>query len=117
MTERKRRKWDVAAPQGIPLDGSRAGIGAGTVASTGGTAGLVTAQGVQSSLNVAALATSQVAKPLVNPPKPGQPLDPDTIARAQQGAAAIVAKLNQVRRSHALSGMPWFCPQGFLSPQ
>ncbi len=29
-------------------------------------------------------------------PKPGQPLDADTIARAQQGAAAIVAKLNQV---------------------
>ncbi|CAL8471825.1 g11367 [Coccomyxa elongata] len=88
MTERKRRKWDVAAPQGIPLAGNRAGIGAGSTASSNGMAGLITAQGV-------AAVAGQAAIPGVAPPKPGQPLDANTIARAQQGAAAIVAKLNQ----------------------
>lgn len=83
MTERKRRKWDVAAPQGIPLAGSTAGVAGG---SSNGMAGFIAPQGA------AAAATSAVA-----PPKPGQPLDANTIARAQQGAAAIVAKLNMVR--------------------
>ncbi len=93
MTERKRRKWDVAAPQGIPLAGNRAGIGAGSTASSNGMAGLITAQG-------AAAVAGQAAIPGVAPPKPGQPLDANTIARAQQGAAAIVAKLNQVSNRH-----------------
>ena len=85
MTERKRRKWDVAAPQGIPL----AGTVAGSTANSNGMAGFRTPQGAGS-------AAANVATPVAAPPKPGQPLDANTIARAQQGAAAIVAKLNMV---------------------
>ena len=100
MSERKRRKWDVAAPQGIPLHGNRAGIGMSGGSSTAANStagGLITAQGLQA----APLAVQQVPSPQ-NVPSPGaaaktaQPVDRDTIARAQMGAAAIVAKLNKV---------------------
>lgn len=100
MSERKRRKWDVAAPQGIPLHGNRAGIGmSGTsIASASAAGGLITAQGLQT----APSSVQQVPPPQAIPSpgaaaKPAQPIDRDTIARAQLGAAAIVAKLNQVR--------------------
>ncbi len=85
MTERRRRKWDVAAPQGIPLAGNTAGN-----AASNGMAGFITPQG-------AVGAAAPAPAPVNAPPKPGQPLDATTIARAQQGAAAIVAKLNMVR--------------------
>jgi len=85
MTERKRRKWDVAAPQGIPLttNASTATISSSVLA------GHVAAQGAGNRV-------APVVSALVAPPKPGQPLDADTVARAQQGAAAILAKLNKV---------------------
>ena len=59
--------------------------------------GLITAQGLQT----AAPPVQQVPSPQTIPSpgtaaKPAQPIDRDTIARAQMGAAAIVAKLNQV---------------------
>ena len=102
MADRKRRKWDVAAPQGIPLRGNRAGIGSSTSSTPSAPAGgLITAQGVQSLPSPA----QQAASPLTTsspgaPAKPAGPLDRDTIARAQMGAAAIVAKLNQVSLPH-----------------
>jgi hypothetical protein len=97
MTERKRRKWDVAAPQGIPLAGSTAGVAGG---SSNGMAGFIALQG-----------TAATAASVVAPTKPGQPLDANTIARAQQGAAAIVAKLNMVR----LKSKKWYeCQLCFL---
>ena len=104
-TSKRRRKWDVAAPQGIPLHGNRAGIGSsGSSASAPGAGGLITAQGIQ--------VTPSPAQPVASPQttaspgaaaKPAQPIDKDTIARAQLGAAAIVAKLNQVRVCSASS--------------
>ena len=100
MSERKRRKWDVAAPQGIPLHGNRAGIGmsGSTNAAASAAGGLITAQGLQT----APAPVQPVPSPQTIPSpgaaaKPAQPIDRDTIARAQMGAAAIVAKLNQVR--------------------
>ncbi|KAK9866860.1 hypothetical protein WJX84_006201 [Apatococcus fuscideae] len=63
---RKRRKWDVAAPQGVPTAQPTTGF-----APPGGPA----AAAVQS--------------------KPGQPLTDDLKARAQQAAAAAVAKISQ----------------------
>ena len=99
MADRKRRKWDVAAPQGIPLRGSRAGIGSSSSSTPNAPAGgLITAQGMQSlpSLAQQAASPSTIPSPGAQT-KPAAPVDRDTIARAQMGAAAIVAKLNQVR--------------------
>ena len=91
MTERKRRKWDVAAPQGIPLTpGSGTTFTPGIIATTNNITGL------------ADTGTLDV-KPKSEQPKPGQ-LDADTIIRAKEGAAAIVAKLNQVSSFSVLSG-------------
>ena len=68
---RKRRKWDVAAPQGVPA--------AQTTTSLPGALGVASAQ-----------------------PKPGQPLTEDLKARAQQAAAAAVAKISQASYSEVL---------------
>ena len=71
----------------------------GTSSATGSASGgLITAQGLQT----APPPVQQVPSPQTTPSpgaaaKPAQPIDRDTIARAQMGAAAIVAKLNQVR--------------------
>lgn len=68
---RKRRKWDVAAPQGVPA--------AQTTTNLQGASGVVSAQS-----------------------KPGQPLTDDLKARAQQAAAAAVAKISQASYSAVL---------------
>ncbi|KAK9851167.1 hypothetical protein WJX84_011058 [Apatococcus fuscideae] len=65
---RKRRKWDVAAPQGVPA-----------------------AQTTTNLTGFAAQGTGAAAAQ----PKPGQPLTDDLKARAQQAAAAAVAKISQ----------------------
>lgn len=104
MEARKRRKWDVAAPGGMPLSGNRAGIGAGS-GSNSGLSGFITPQGYQASPTVtpsmkqpaaapAPLAANAEPSPAI---KPGQPIDKATIARAQQGAQAIVERINAVR--------------------
>ena len=101
---RKRRKWDVAAPGGMLLAGNRPGIGAGGT-SQSGLSGFITAQGLHMpSLPPSATAThSQAAVGAPAAPstatvhKPNQPLDQATIARAQQGAQAIVERINAVR--------------------
>lgn len=96
---RKRRKWDVAAPGGLPLTGSRAGIGSGG-GSKSGLNGFITAQGYQAAPPaepVAAVAAAAGPQPSIDL-KPGQSIDQATIARAQQGAQAIVERINAVRR-------------------
>ncbi len=96
---RKRRKWDVAAPGGMPLTGNRAGIGSGS-GSKSGLTGFITAQGYQSTPPTAipepAAATAAVAPQPSSDIRPGQPIDQATIARAQQGAQAIVERINAV---------------------
>ena len=94
---RKRRKWDVAAPGGMPLSGNRAGIGAigsGGAAKTG-LSGFITAQGLQidptdvSTPNPGLAAAATVnTKPLS---------EKDIVARAQQEAQAVVERINAVR--------------------
>ena len=98
---RKRRKWDVASPAGMPLAGNRAGIGAGS-ASQQGLNGFITAQGHQipsiplgAANNPVAAATSQTGAGHT----PNQSIDQATIARAQQGAQAIVERINAVRQN------------------
>ncbi len=106
---RKRRKWDVAAPEGIPLASSgRGGIGTPSAALTNA-AGIITAQGpvpaapAVSAVNIHAAVPAQfrlgasVQAPSAYAPRPGLPMDAETRARARQGAAAIVAKINQAR--------------------
>ena len=108
---RKRRKWDVAAPEGIPIasvaTAGRGGIGAPSVSHMA--AGVITAQGpvpAAAPVNIHAAvpaqfrlgATSQAPAPApFAAARPGAPLDEETRARARQGAAAIVAKINQAR--------------------
>ena len=101
---RKRRKWDVAAPGGMPLTGNRAGIGSGA-SSNAGLSGFITAQGFQVAHAAAAPPPTPVAAAASLPQpgtdlKPGQPVDQATIARAQQGAQAIVERINAVRQQH-----------------
>ena len=101
---RKRRKWDVAAPGGMPLTGNRAGIGSG-VGSNAGLSGFITAQGFQVAHAAAASQPTPVAAAASFPQpstdlKPGQPVDQATIARAQQGAQAIVERINAVCQQH-----------------
>lgn len=97
---RKRRKWDVAAPGGMPLTGNRAGIGSGG-SSNSGLSGFITAQGLQLTSEVAAVRGTAVPAATANP-QPGtdlrssQSVDQATIARAQQGAQAIVERINAV---------------------
>lgn len=71
VRERKRRKWDVAAPQGVPVQ--------------------------QGATPVAAAPAVPAASASIssNGVKPGQPLDAAAIARAQQGAAAVMQKISQ----------------------
>ena len=109
---RKRRKWDVAAPEGIPIataaSAGRGGIG--TTSATHIAAGVITAQGpmpaaapvnihaaVPAQFRLGATAQASGSAPFAAA-KPGAPLDEETRARARQGAAAIVAKINQARR-------------------
>jgi hypothetical protein len=123
--ERKKRKWDVAAPAGTAAVGpGRAGIGSG--ASTPAQyVGLVTGQVILSQLYsysyVSCMPDKKVelqhktlicrqglvqqaaAAPAPALPsvaksefKPGQPLAGDIIARAQAGAAAAMEKINRV---------------------
>ena len=99
---RKRRKWDVAAPGGMPLAGNRAGIGAGGT-SQSGLNGFITAQGHQIASipsPVTAVSNPYPAPSVTTQPatdqKPNQAIDQATIARAQQGAQAIVERINAV---------------------
>ena len=78
VRERKRRKWDVSAPQGVPVQQGATAPAPATATSATGTA--MSSNGI----------------------KAGQPLDAAAIARAQQGAAAIMQKINQVRLSWQL---------------
>eukprot|EP00884_Botryococcus_braunii_P014304 jgi/Botrbrau1/22875/Bobra.0065s0033.1 len=101
---RKRRKWDVAAPQGIPTN---QGVGnTGTPAFGFASPGLsqqFIPQGLYSN-------TQHVAQPRplldVKDLKPGQPLDPSLIAKAQKAAAAAVANINKdlVRKGIVVPG-------------
>ena len=95
--ERKRRKWDVAAPQGIPIAQAtnRPGIGSGAGAPNS-MAGFITAQGQQPAALVASQAPYQ--PPATQVTTAPQPLTADIVARAKQGAAAVLEKINQVRR-------------------
>ena len=97
---RKRRKWDVASPAGMPLAGNRAGIGAGST-SQQGPSGSITAQGHQvpsvplgATTNLLVAGTNQTGAGHT----PNQSIDQATIARAQQGAQAIVERINAVRQ-------------------
>lgn len=101
---RKRRKWDVAAPGGMPLTGNRAGIGSGG-SSNSGLSGFITAQGLQLTSEAAAGRGSPAVPAATAIPQPGadlrssQSIDQATIARAQQGAQAIVERINAVRKA------------------
>ena len=104
---RKRRKWDVAAPGGTPLAGNQAGIGAGGTGQAD-LNGFITAQGHQMlpsgtsagfpPLPPAAAAAAAAASQPGAGKKANQSLDQATIARAQQGAQAIVERINAVRQ-------------------
>ncbi|DBA75084.1 TPA: hypothetical protein ACH3X1_010412 [Trebouxia sp. C0004] len=100
---RKRRKWDVAAPGGMPLTGNRAGIGSGG-SSNSGLSGFITAQGLQLTSEAAAVrGTAVPAATAVPQPgtdlRSGQSIDQATIARAQQGAQAIVERITAELRA------------------
>ncbi len=102
--ERKKRKWDVAAPTAsaqAPAAGvlGRAGIGAGAGIPAQYT-GFVTGQGPVEAKPPAAPPAPQLAPAPVVPIaniKPGQPLDQELISRAQAGAAAAMEKINRAR--------------------
>ena len=97
---RKRRKWDVASPAGMPLAGNRAGIGAGSTGQQG-LSGFITAQGhpVPSvPLGAATNSLAAAANHTGAGHTPNQSIDQATIARAQQGAQAIVERINAVRK-------------------
>jgi hypothetical protein len=91
---RKRRKWDVAAPEGIPINPANGGVG-GSLSSTFVPQGHIPAQqstGLYGSL------VAQQPKPVLDLQgiKPGQPLDQNLIAKAQAAAAAAMANINKV---------------------
>lgn len=102
MEARKRRKWDVAAPGGMPLSGHRAGIGAigsGKAAKTG-LSGFITAQGLQIDPPEA---LEPVSAP-VTPAVPARPLsEQEIVARAKQEAQAVVERINAVRTCPTLT--------------
>ena len=95
----KRRKWDVAAPSdtAAPVGasalaaGGRAGIGAAGSGLPAQFSGFVTGQGL------AKPSTAPTAA-AISGYKPGDPLSADIIAKAQQGAAAAMEKINRVRK-------------------
>jgi len=126
MEGRKRRKWDVAAPEGVPITAAhaggasaRGGIGTPSAALLGA-AGVITAQGpvpVQPAVNIHAAVPAQfrlgaaAALPTALAGlRPGAPMDEETRARARQGAAAIVAKINQARAPCAGRALPQRAP-------
>ena len=91
--ERKRRKWDVPAPEAAPTAVAPNSLGAGV---DPGSIGLS--------------ATLASRPPLV---RAGQPPDPDAIKRAQAAALAVVSKLNKVGAFcgfHAHSHVAGFAP-------
>lgn len=101
---RKRRKWDVAAPGGMPLSGNRAGIGAiGSGSAKSGLSGFITAQGLQidppnshepsPAPAMSAIPASANVKPI---------LEQDIVARAKQEAQAVVERINAVRKARVL---------------
>jgi hypothetical protein len=119
MEGRKRRKWDVAAPEGVPIPAAhtggasaRGGIGTPSAALLGAV-GVITAQGpvpAQPAVNIHAAVPAQfrlgaaaAAPTALAGVRPGMPMDEETRARARQGAAAIVAKINQARAACARS--------------
>jgi hypothetical protein len=87
---RKRRKWDVTAPHGVPVIGNGAGALADVQQQF---PGLITGIGVLPS-------PQPQSQPIVDTAdlKPGQPLDPALVARAQMGAQAVVERIQQVLR-------------------
>lgn len=93
--DRKKRKWDVAAPAGGAAGAApgRAGIGSTGAGVPAQYAGFVTGQGLVQQQQAAAPAASVVPKAAFTP---GQPLGSDIIARAQAGAAAAMEKINRV---------------------
>lgn len=107
---RKRRKWDVAAPGGMPLTGNRAGIGAGGTGPAD-LNGFITAQGHQVPQITPASASFHPLPAAAATTQPGtgnktnQSLDQATIARAQQGAQAIVERINAVRQDCILPSL------------
>lgn len=93
---RKRRKWDVAAPEGVPANQGMAP--AGTPA-FGFASPALSNHFIPQGLNPAfALQQPAQPKPLLDVKglKPGQPLDASLIAKAQAAAAAAVANINKV---------------------
>lgn len=93
---RKRRKWDVAAPEGLPANPgiTPAGAPAFGFASPALSSHFIP-QGLNPSFGIQQPAQP---KPLldVKDLKPGQPLDASLIAKAQAAAAAAVANINKV---------------------
>lgn len=109
-TGTKRRKWDVAAPAGVPAK-SRAGVGNAGVTGInhpayGGPAvdqlptGISLSRATNNTSAPAAWfapgsAASSVPKVVLGDAR-NKPLDDDAIRRIQQSALDVVAKLNQV---------------------
>ena len=101
---RKRRKWDVAAPGGMPLSGNRAGIGAiGSGSAKPGLSGFITAQGLQidpPNIHEPSPAPAMSAIPASANVKPI--LEQDIVARAKQEAQAVVERINAVCKARVL---------------
>jgi hypothetical protein len=132
--ERKRRKWDQPGPASaqaalttspaalsfLAQVGASGRPGLGNVVTAVGGAGWITGQGVQKEAPpavVPAIPTFNFTLPTVSKPAPINPLDPDAVARAQQQAAAIAAKLSGAVRSftslaEAWSGNMWLVHRG-----
>lgn len=92
MEARKRRKWDVAAPGGLPPSGHRAGIGSGSTAKSS-LSGFITAQGLQIDPPEEVVPFSAPVVPSV----PARPLsEQEIVARAKQEAQAVVERINAV---------------------
>lgn len=103
----KRRKWDVAAPQGLPVTNTRAGIGSAGVTGIGHPAyggppldhlptgtSLIPAGSQPAAAAVPVVTFAAAPAPV--PDAGNKPLDGDTIKRIQQSALDVVARLNQV---------------------
>jgi hypothetical protein len=91
---RKRRKWDVAAPEGIPTN---QGLGATGAPAFGFASTTLSSTFVPQGIQLPSFQQAQ-PRPLldVKDLKPGQPLDASLIAKAQAAAAAAVANISKV---------------------
>ena len=85
---RKRRKWDVTAVEGVPI---------GSPAASGSASAVI---GAGASLSA---------------DKPGQAMNQDSIARAQQGAAAVLERINRVSKLFVYIPPPLLTPRDSLS--